>query len=98
MGPPGGWAAAPAGRILTGARRESRWHRGGTSRHGREPGPPHPRARLHEAIDAFENSELARKAFGEAILEHYLHFARTQQDAFEARVTDFERKRYFERM
>jgi Flp pilus assembly CpaF family ATPase len=59
---------------------------------------PHPRARLHEAIEAFENSELARKAFGEAVLEHYLHFARTQQDAFEAPVTDFERKRYFERM
>ncbi len=54
--------------------------------------------RLHEAIEAFERSDLAREAFGEAVLAHYLHFARTEQDAFEARVTDVERERYFERI
>ena len=59
--------------------------------------PSMPR-RLHEAIEAFERSDLARETFGEAVLAHYLHFARTEQDAFEARVTDVERERYFERI
>ncbi len=54
--------------------------------------------RLQEATEAFERSELAREAFGEAVVAHYLHFARTEQEAFEARVTDVERERYFERI
>ena len=61
-------------------------------------GLPRMPRRLHEAIEAFERSDLAREAFGEAVLAHYLHFARTEQDAFEARVTDVERERYFERI
>ena len=52
---------------------------------------------LNEAIRAFENSELARQAFGEDVVEHYLHFARTEQRKFDEVVTCWERQRYFER-
>ncbi len=53
---------------------------------------------LSEAIGEFEGSELARKAFGDAAVEHLLHFARTEQKVFQAAVTDFERARFFERI
>ena len=52
---------------------------------------------LPEAIAAFEASDLARRAFGEQVVEHYLHFARTEQRKFDQVVTDWERRRYFER-
>jgi glutamine synthetase len=52
---------------------------------------------LNEAIDEFERSELARKAFGDEIVEHYLHFARTEQRKFDEIVTCWERERFFER-
>jgi glutamine synthetase len=61
-------------------------------------GLPRIPSRLIAAIEAFERSEIVREAFGEAVMEHYLHFARTEQDAFDARVTDVERQRYFERI
>jgi len=53
---------------------------------------------LPEAILAFEQSRFVRAAFGEAVVEHLLHFARTEQATFEQVVTDFERRRYFERI
>jgi len=53
---------------------------------------------LPEAIDAFERSDFASKAFGDDVVEHLLHFARTEQAGFENVVTDFERRRYFERI
>jgi glutamine synthetase len=53
---------------------------------------------LGEALGALEVSSLARKAFGDAVVEHYLHFARSEQAALEARVSDLERERYFERI
>jgi glutamine synthetase len=53
---------------------------------------------LREATDAFERSDFARRAFGEAVVEHYVHFFRTEQAAFDAAVTDWERQRYFERI
>lgn len=53
---------------------------------------------LPEAITAFEQSRFARDAFGDEVVEHLLHFARTEQAAFEQVVTDFERRRYFERI
>ncbi len=52
---------------------------------------------LPEAIAAFEASGLARRAFGDGVVEHYLHFARTEQRKFDEAVTDWERRRYFER-
>lgn len=52
---------------------------------------------LYEAIDAFEQSEFARRAFGDQVYEHYLHFVRTEQRKFDDVVTSWERARYFER-
>jgi len=51
----------------------------------------------YEAIRAFEQSEFARRALGDAVYEHYLHFVRTEQRCFDAVVTSWERARYFER-
>ncbi|MCH7709214.1 MAG: glutamine synthetase [Myxococcales bacterium] len=53
---------------------------------------------LVEALCAFEASELARKAFGDAVVEHLLHFARSEASALDRRVSDLERARYFERI
>jgi len=52
---------------------------------------------LREAIAEFEASELAREAFGEDVVEHYLHFLATEQRKFDEVVTSWERARYFER-
>jgi glutamine synthetase len=53
---------------------------------------------LHEAIDAFEGSEVARKAFGDFVFEHLLNTARQEQVIFDnTAVTDWELTRYFER-
>jgi glutamine synthetase len=54
-------------------------------------------ATLREAIADFEGSDLAREAFGEGVVEHYLHFLRTEQRKFDEVVTCWERARYFER-
>ena len=51
---------------------------------------------LRDAIEELEKSAFAREAFGEDVIEHYLHFFRTEQRKFDAVVTDWERKRYFE--
>ncbi len=59
--------------------------------------PQVPRS-LPEALDEFERSAFARDAFGDAVVEHLLHFARTELHACEARVSDVERARYFERI
>ena len=53
---------------------------------------------LHEAIDLLHGSAVARTAFGDEVVDHYLHYARTEQRAFDAAVTDWERVRGFERM
>ena len=53
---------------------------------------------LPQAIAALEASAFARSAFGDAVFEHLLHFARTELAAYETAVTDFERVRYFERI
>jgi len=53
---------------------------------------------LPEAIAAFDGSELARRALGADVVEHLLHFARTEQAQIDDRVTDVERARYFERI
>jgi glutamine synthetase len=59
--------------------------------------PQVPRS-LPEAVAALEGSRLAREAFGAAVIEHYLHFARSEQAYLEARVSNLERERYFERI
>lgn len=53
---------------------------------------------LAQAVDQFERSDFAKATFGEAVVEHYTHFFRTEQQAFNESVTDWERKRYFERI
>ncbi|GFG85668.1 glutamine synthetase family protein [Mycolicibacter algericus] len=52
---------------------------------------------LAEAAAAFAESAVARKAFGDDVVEHYLHGARVEMDAFNTAVTDWERVRGFER-
>ncbi len=52
---------------------------------------------LGEAIEAAAESKLLRAAFGEDVLEHYLHFARTEKRVFDEAVTTWERARFFER-
>ena len=53
---------------------------------------------LAEATEKFAASEFAKRAFGEDAVEHYTHFFRTEQAAFNVAVTDWERRRYFERI
>jgi glutamine synthetase len=52
---------------------------------------------LRDAIVEFESSQLARQAFGSEVVDHYLHFLRTEQAKFDEVVTCWERARYFER-
>ena len=53
---------------------------------------------LREAIDLLDQSRFARDAFGDAVIDHLLHFARTEQEVFDGLVSDVERARYFERI
>ena len=53
---------------------------------------------LEEAIQCFEKSNFVRQAFGEEVVSHYLRFFQTEQAAYAKAVTDWERKRYFERI
>ncbi len=53
---------------------------------------------LREAIDELERSKAARAALGERVIEHYLHAARLEQQAFDQVVTDWELNRNFERI
>jgi glutamine synthetase len=52
---------------------------------------------LREAVDLWESSEFARKAFGDDVWAHYLNYGRTEQRLFDQVVTDYERRRMFER-
>ena len=53
---------------------------------------------LRDAIAALETGTMARGAFGDKVVDHYLNYARTEQGLFDRFVTDWERKRYFERI
>lgn len=53
---------------------------------------------MADAIAALDASAFAREAFGEPVVSHLLHFARTELSSYEIAVTDFERARYFERI
>ena len=54
-------------------------------------------ATLAEAADLFGQSTVAREAFGDEVVEHYLNNARIEIAAFHSAVTDWERVRGFER-
>ncbi|MEU3239816.1 gamma-glutamylethanolamide synthetase GlnA4 [Streptomyces anthocyanicus] len=53
---------------------------------------------LREAAELWENSTLAKAAFGDEVVAHYRNMARVELDAFDAAVTDWELRRSFERM
>jgi len=53
---------------------------------------------LYEARDLFSASEVAREAFGEEMVDHYLNRAKVELDAAESAVTDWDRYRGFERL
>jgi len=53
---------------------------------------------LRDATDAFAASEFTRRTFGDEVVEHYTHFFRTEESSFRTAVTDWERRRYFERI
>ena len=54
-------------------------------------------ATLGEAAGLFAGSEVARAAFGDEVVEHYLNNARVELAAFNSAITDWERVRGFER-
>ncbi len=53
---------------------------------------------LEDAAELLDRSEMARSAFGENVVDFYVHTARLEAQAFAASVTDWERNRYFERI
>lgn len=53
---------------------------------------------LRDARDLFAESAVAREAFGDEVVEHYLNNARVELEAFDSAVTDWERRRGFERL
>ncbi|MEW1718917.1 glutamine synthetase family protein [Streptomyces sp. NPDC093109] len=53
---------------------------------------------LHEAAALWENSPIARAAFGDEVVAHYRNMARVEVEAFDAAVTDWELRRSFERL
>ncbi len=54
-------------------------------------------ATMGEAIAALEGGTMARAAFGDHVIDHYLNYARTEQSLYNRFVTDWERTRYYER-
>jgi glutamine synthetase len=53
---------------------------------------------LRDARDAFVSSAVARKAFGDEVVDHYVNMADVELAAYGAAVTDWELYRGFERM
>jgi glutamine synthetase len=52
---------------------------------------------LREAIARLEQSTVARQLLGDEVVDHYLNYARTEQELFDKTVTGYERERMFER-
>ena len=59
------------------------------------PGVP---SSLQEARLKFQHSDFVKSALGEAAVAHYAHFFKVEQKAYDNTVTDWERRRYFERI
>ncbi|MEU9379143.1 glutamine synthetase family protein [Streptomyces sp. NPDC048255] len=53
---------------------------------------------LREAAELWENSEIAKAAFGPEVVAHYRNMARVELDAYDSAVTDWELRRSFERL
>jgi len=52
---------------------------------------------LRDSIAALEAGTMARQALGDDVVDHYLTYARTEQQLFDQAVTCYERERMFER-
>jgi glutamine synthetase len=52
---------------------------------------------LREAVAELEAGSMARAAFGDDVVDHYLNYARTEQALFDRVVTSWERERLYER-
>ena len=52
---------------------------------------------LRDAIAALDGSKFLRAAFGDEVVDHYIHAARWEQTEYDRRVTDWEVARGFER-
>ena len=52
---------------------------------------------LREAAAAMDGSAMLRAAFGDAVVDHYVRAALWEQEVSDAKVTDLERRRGFER-
>ena len=52
---------------------------------------------LREAIETMKGSAMLRAAFGDAVIDHYVHTAEWEQFEYDRRITDWELKRGFER-
>src|SRR4029077_18082146 len=59
---------------------------------------PHVPATLRDAADLLRGSALAREAFGDQVVDHYLNAARVEQEQYNRAVTDWELQRSFERL
>jgi glutamine synthetase len=57
---------------------------------------PFPSA-LREAKELWDSSKFVKSAFGEAVQKHYSNYARYEQQEFDQVVTDYEKRRMFER-
>jgi glutamine synthetase len=57
---------------------------------------PFPSA-LREAKELWDSSDFVKSAFGESVQKHYSNYARYEQQEFDQVVTDYERRRMFER-
>jgi glutamine synthetase len=53
---------------------------------------------LHEAVALFDQSKVARAAFTDEVVDHYVQAGRVEVGTFNAAVTDWERYRGFERL
>ncbi|TIU19320.1 MAG: glutamine synthetase, partial [Mesorhizobium sp.] len=52
---------------------------------------------LRDATETLVNSTMLKQAFGEDVVEHYVHTARWEQFEYDRRITDWELHRGFER-
>jgi glutamine synthetase len=53
---------------------------------------------LRDAIEAFAASDVAERAFGRDVIEHYAHAGRVELAAYDSAVTNWELRRGFERL
>jgi glutamine synthetase len=59
---------------------------------------PHVPSTLRDASELFGKSSIARSAFGDEMVDHYVNAAKVEMAAYDSAVTDWERVRGFERL